>query len=1212
MSLVFRPSCPPSPGFGLVLVSLATLGGCLQTAGTPELDRLEPDWGWNGESTDVVLIGSDFHPSATATSADAFDVDRQFEAWLEIDGQPVPLEGVSLVDLGQLRARVPAGLPPGRHSVGLRAPSGEETRLEEGFSVSPTRADHLSTQVDTLTHPVLSLARVGVSLVDPDNTPVPEALDVRVRVVGVDDPSSIWFEETLDNQRWDPLLPGIHGTLGAGGSGFVALTREDPGDVWLEFAPEESDSSISGASQFLAFTAGGVTGVEVSLETGSEAPVAGEPFTLRLTLRDELGNPTTGAVASVTLLERCAGGETGFRRTVVFADEHVMLDAYLTRATGQDGCATNGVEVVGQADGASIQGSSRDMVVEPGPPRQLAVDALPGTVQVGMDPLLVVVEVEDEWGNAAQASDGTVSLTDSRSGLETFSCRPLLDGVATCEAWPTRADEELRILASTSGGLEGESGPVSVLPGPVDRLDVATAPPLVVAGGVFDLVLHAKDAWDNPVPIDPTGADAPEIDDGTGSVSCAWVSRVGTEAQERFACIATHAEPAKVLTATLPTGGSGESPAFEVVNGALDRATLDIGSVTGITAGDPLDLSVHALDAWDNPYRVQTVTSVDIADKAGEFVAEPVALDGDGVGSLRLRPTVAWTANQLEALDGSVVLGRSAAFDVVAGAAAGFGVTLPRTWVEAGETVDVVVAAQDAYGNPVPGFSGGALLTSEQGAAAPVEASAFADGLATARLTWDAPVLGDALLASGSGLVGRSAPVDALEDCGAAGPTADLQIGGDSDHVVCRVSGVTPAVSIDASGSLAGDQPLSHVHLALDTDTWTRASGTSTTATWSDVGANTVRAIVVDDAACMDEARARVWVGDNDGAPVGPVTVSAGATSLVAGSTTLGSTTVAVSATDCAGDPSSGGTLGVRADLGRLASGTSTLSPTGAGLDFSLDSSGAGQLDWSMVSTAHDGEAMVHVGTASGSAHGATELEVTGEFAPPTVVDVHPAGTSTGLFSTVSITFSEPMLAASLSPSTVGLTDPTGTPVTDLAVSVDGAVATISLDSPADAGAGVWTLGVGTNARDAAGNRLDGGWTGSSSAFLLTFGLVPDTAPDLTDCVASTPVIRPDGDDGPGDESDDVELSLQATGTPAWWAMEVLDPTGAVVLTEHEPGTSPSTTLSWGGRGTDGAVVVEGQYSIHVTPLDSSWNAGAGCTRPVGVRHRLAAPGAAP
>ncbi|MEC7949056.1 MAG: hypothetical protein VX265_15915, partial [Myxococcota bacterium] len=122
--------------FPFRLGGLVLAVSCVQPVDAPELVSMDPAWGWNGETTDVVLLGNDFYPGIAATGSDRFEIDRQFDAWLTLEGNRTPLEGVSLQELDALSARVPAGLEPGRYDVGLRTPNGVESILARGFSVT--------------------------------------------------------------------------------------------------------------------------------------------------------------------------------------------------------------------------------------------------------------------------------------------------------------------------------------------------------------------------------------------------------------------------------------------------------------------------------------------------------------------------------------------------------------------------------------------------------------------------------------------------------------------------------------------------------------------------------------------------------------------------------------------------------------------------------------------------------------------------------------------------------------------------------------------------------------------------------------------------------------------------------------------------------------------------------------------------------------------
>ncbi len=1197
----------------------ALASACMPDVAAPRVDRVTPGWGWNGEATDVAILGDRFYPQVTVSGRDDFEVDRQFEVTLtDPTGRATALEGVTLTDFGRLDARVPEALDAGRYDLTVLSPNGGTATLADAFTVSDTRADHLDLESDELTHKVESLARIGIRLLDPDDGPVAEPLAVAVRVVGVDDPATLQFEETLDAQRWDGTLPGVRGQLGPGGTGYLAFTSTVPRDLWVEVSPDDEASVVQGASQFVSFTAGGVAVIDVTLPAPDFVTEAGAEFPLRVTLRDEAGNPTDGVVGSLTLTERCGTAEDRFQRTLVFVDEIVILDAALTGATATEACAVNRIDAIGQANGVSLSGRSEDVRVTPAAPTALAVDAWPGAVTVGEDPLEVTVEARDAWGNRAVEVSGTPTLSDSVGGLGgdagLATCRAFDGGRSRCEAWPVKAATSVRIVASTSGGLQGTSAPVRVLAGTPEALEVTVDPATVAAGDLFDLTLQAVDAYDNPVQLAITGIDMPGFADGAGTVSCVWTTTEVATARERFACAATAAEPEKVIRAVVPARAlAGESDPFEVTNGALSAVTFDLGGVRAVTAGDPLDVTLAATDAFGNPYLLQAVGALDLYDDSGEISGQTVALDAGGEASVTLRPTVAWSANQLEARDGTTRLGRSPAYDVEAGVASGLEVAVDRTWAEVDDALDVTVSAVDAYGNTVPGYAQGVTLSSDAGAGDALAVTSFRDGVAEAAFTWDTAALQDTLTATDGSLSGSSLPVDAVTTC-ADGPTAQLRVDGVDELVLCRSGGATPTTSVSLAGSTSGASAIVAVHLAPEPDAWTRSTTSTTAWSWTEDRGIVVQGLVVDAAGCADIDRATVWIADNDGEPAGPVEIALGSAALVAGSTTLGATAVDVAAFDCAGDPAAGGTLVLRADLGALSSGTSTLAATGAGLSVLLDANGEAEVTFSMTTTPWDGVATVHAGVPSGAAHGAASATVSGEFAPPTVLDVTPSGTLSSSFSSIEVIFSEPMLASTLTDATIALTDPSGAAVTGMTYTLDadGDTLTLTLPEVVDGADGPWTLGIGSGARDAAGNRLDGAWTGASSAFVLRFGGVTDVAPDLTACAPSTLAIRPDGDDGAGDEGDDVELALSATATPAWWEVEVIDSDGDTVRLDREAGASAAALPSWDATDQGGAVVANGWYTLVSTALDAAWNRGASCATRVLVDNRIVAPGGNP
>ena len=95
-------------------------GACTPTLPDPVVGTVEPDWGYNGESTEVAVSGQKFYPRVELDAGDVGGIlDRQYGLRLEglsytgVD-VGVALEGVELVSYQQLRGSVPQGIPVGR------------------------------------------------------------------------------------------------------------------------------------------------------------------------------------------------------------------------------------------------------------------------------------------------------------------------------------------------------------------------------------------------------------------------------------------------------------------------------------------------------------------------------------------------------------------------------------------------------------------------------------------------------------------------------------------------------------------------------------------------------------------------------------------------------------------------------------------------------------------------------------------------------------------------------------------------------------------------------------------------------------------------------------------------------------------------------------------------------------------------------------------
>lgn len=1193
---------------------LLPIAACAPGLPDPEPRAVVPAWGWNGEATDVEIRGEDFFPRMQAAGADAVSVDRQFQVWLEGD-ERVDLDGVTFAGEGTLRARVPAGVDAGLYGLVVEGPGGQRGRLSGAFTVTDSRADHIEVSATDVSWPVNSLARVDLQLADPTGADVPEVIEVEVMFRGVDDPSTLHFEQTLDDQtlfydtEFDQV--GLRGALGPDGQGHLTFTSGAPADLWLDVAAAGDDAFIAGASQFLSFTPAAASALIIEPVDPDAPLVAGEPFDLRVTLVDEFGNPATEAAAAITLFESCGSPTGRWSDSATFVGSTVLRDVSLHGATEAGGgitCERSVIEAVGNVLGTTVTGASEPLAVAPGPVRSYALDVWPPSVVAGEGGLVVWTEALDQHENRVLVHDAPITLSDSVGGLTgagSASCSAFAAGMARCDGTPVVAGPSITLRVDDAAGREGVASGLTVLPAAPSALTISAPTGSVSAGVPFAVLLQATDPFNNGVTLDINGVDQAAFTDGSGAVGCGWQSTEAATATERFTCIATRANPDTVLNAAIPFRGLlAESQAFAVTNGPLDSVTVSAG-VGSVTAGVPLAVGVQAYDAFGNPYRVQTTSSLTLTDSAGDLSGQVVTLNSAGVGTASVVLTTAVEGTQVSALSSGVVFGSSTPFDVTAATPVGLVVEVDRTWAWLDDPIDLSVTAVDTYNNPVPSYSGAVTLSSLADAGAVQAVSGFSGGVAQATFSWDTPSLQDQLSATDGSLSGLSGAIDAVEPC-TDGPEADLTVGGDTTLVVCRSGGVTPATTLSTAGTTEGEGALTATHFAPEPGVWSRVAGTSTSHTWDRVGTWEVEALVVDDNACGDLVSAQVWSADNDGEAAGPLTLSTDQSALVAGSSTSGATTVTLEATDCAGDPAAGATVLVRADLGTLASGTSTVASTGDGLAVLLDGDGVADLLWSVVGERHAGTATLVAGREGAEAYGDVSVAVSGDAARPTVVDITPVGTTNAQFSDVEASFSEPLLASSVSASTVTLTDPFGVPIgVSPSLSADQTVVTLSLPAARDAGSGVWTLELSSNLRDAAGNRLAGQYTSSSAPLQLDFGAVSNTAPDVLSCAASTAVFRPDGDPGTGAAADSVSLTAVASSAPSWWEVEVTHSSGDLVYLSRLQASGATRTLTWSGRGQDGFIQPNGDYVLTVAALDASWNAGATCSQTVALSNRV-------
>lgn len=1170
------------------LLVAALAAGCTLDPPPPDLAAVSPAWGYNGETTEIAVAGENFFP--TVVVGEAADgggrIEGTFQAWLEDTAGSHAVEEVRHLGYDRLAGEVPAGIEPGVYDLRVRVPSGLEATLPGAFTVTDTRADHLDLYVSDASYVVGSYAAVTITLQDPAERAVPQAMEVEVRATPASDASSVadvvFYADGLDGQVPLESGVGVRGRLEEGGTGVVLLTSESRTDVRLEVLPVD-DAVVRGDEQVLSWEAGPVNRVELVLPRSPFRTVAGSSFDLTIRLLDAFDNLLEDEPAALLLWDDCGNEITPFVEIVGEGTVPVTL----TAACELDTISAFAYETVWTTD---------TFEVLPGPIDGYAVTAAPPTIVAGED-ALVFVEAVDAYGNLIPDHDADLHLRDDRGGLDPDLavgeqlCPGFSAGAQVCTATPWTAAAEVVLRAEDEVGRWGAAAPIQVVPADAASVQVLLGPGPVAAGEEFEVVVRVNDRFGNAVSYDPGGSDPVVFSDDTGTIACRWVGATG--GGQGFACAIEGATDDAAIEATV-LGLSGAAPdVLEVTNGPLALVELEPQG-TGFMAGAAFSLDLRAYDAYGNAYVVQADPVVELTDTAGTMTPDTATLDADGTATVSATVFASGTT-RLYAGQAGTRLGSSRTFVVAPAALDGLSVEV-EPWVSVDEPAAVVLTAVDAYGNAVDSYAGVVSLTPRGVGCEQTTVTDFEDGVAQVALACTTPSLSETLVATDEdGFGGESDVFDVVDLACADGPSAAIAFDGDTYGLACLAEGGSVAVSVETGGSTRGGSGLAVRHFS-DGESAVRTLAGSTSFTYTSTGTRRVGALVVAADACADLAEGYVYVGSDDGEPTGPVELSLSAPSA----SSTGTVTVTAAATDCTGDVASGQDLYVRADLGTPA-GTSS----GGGLYVTLDTSGGASFAWAF-DTGHSGTATIYAGSFGGGALGTATLTVTDDAALPEVVSVDPSGTQSGTIEAVSVVFTEPMLARNMTETQAPLTGPDGLVSATYALSADLTTLTITPAEPLDAAAGTYTLALTTSVRDVAGNQLDGGWSDAPAALSVPFGDVGSALPTVSSCAQDTDVFSPDGDDGPDADADTVGLTPVATSVPAWWWLLVTDAEGERVRSLRQAGTDP--VVAWDGRGDDGRIAEEGTYALALRPIDTYGNVGGACDGAIDLEQHLVVP----
>ncbi|MEZ4318992.1 MAG: hypothetical protein R3F61_15870 [Myxococcota bacterium] len=1149
----------------------------------PVVQSVEPNRGWNGEETVITLEGGNFYPQVefNANRRDEADLDVGFTASLRSEVSGVyPLGGVSALDYEHIRAVVSPGLPSGVYDVVVVAPSGSEAVLAAAYTVSDTRADRLDIASDGVVAEVNTPELLTIRLLAPGGSDeiVQSDLEVEVRVeaVGGGAVDGAFSTSDLENVILAPNRQSLTGFLGPDGVGRVSLSVGTPGQVDVSVRPLDPTSPIRSGTTRLQWEPGQDLTAIIELPA-SPSPfevTAGQPFDVEVRLEDQFGNPVDDDVL-IVLQSSCSPVTR-----ILEGPETVQVALFASTVLG-NACsdAPQTLRVI-----AGPPGESEPITVLPGPLSNFGVVTSSVPIRAG-ETKSADITPRDAYGNSTPFT-GALTIDDSLGGVQATDCIPTGFNDVNCRFISTRAAPQVQLLVG-AGSITGQSAPYEVRPAlVVDALSIEVLD-ASVAGEPVRVGLSPLDVYGNLIGAGDLASAAISLTDELDEAACEPTTPLA-DGRYALACTLTTARPDAVLSAVVD-GVPATSPPFGVVNGPLADAT--VVAPASVVAGDTFSVGVTATDAFGNPYVVQSTTVVDLVDPSGT-VLETVSLDATGAGTAPVRLTVSGTT-MLSVAD-TDVLGSSGPIVVHPDVGVGLVVRPLVPWAFTGVATAVRVESVDQFGNR-GAESFPATLSSRSGSG-PTVAVSIVNGAATTTFSWATPRLDEVLDASGGGLSGESLELSVVADCGANGPTAVLDFAGAPQGRACwDDSSQSASLAGSLASSTPGTAPLLRYASSVEGGAAVITSGPGFGLVIEQQGPSAVSALVADTSACGDVVSSTVWVGLDDGNPVGAIPVTLDSGVAVVGLEALD--VDVVGAVDCTGDPAAGGLVTVRTNRGALVGPV----PTGSGLELQLDATGSASFLLDARPAFTGGTADLVVASVSGGGRAELAAQFTGDDRMPWVYDQGPIGDTSGLIDHIDLTFSEPMLAASMVPAAFQVVGPVSVAVTSV-TELAPVEWRVGLDAPIDASAGTWTLRATDDVRDLAGNRLDGAYTGVSADWVGTFGALPSSA-DPVVCAPATPRFRPDGDPGVGEESDTFVVGLTTASLPAWWVASVLDPSGDVLLKRRVVPVGVSDSWVWDGRDVTERIVDDGVYSVVLEPEDGLGNLGPGCVVSVEVAN---------
>lgn len=369
----------------------------------------------------------------------------------------------------------------------------------------------------------------------------------------------------------------------------------------------------------LAVTAQHGTDLVLSVE-GPASTVAGEPAPVVVRVFDSFGNPATSYTGTLSLTssdDQATTGEHTF--TAVDAGQWVTDLTFFTAGSHQI--------FVDDTDGMSAASAFFDVL--PGEATQFRIDTDAPSVVAG-EPLGVSVVAQDEWFNDVEDFVGTLAVVvpEPNEGATVVFTPDDLGRASTDVTFYVAGPQFIEL--ERDGEVLTRFDELLVEPAAPAMLWLSHDTELAIAGEPFEMTVSVVDDFGNVVTT-------PELEVTVHSSDLRadlpqWPTLIGEGSQlATFYTVGFH-----TLMVSSDSGLSGEGPTVEVAPGPL-AALRFVDQPTEVIAGEPFQVSVAALDAYDNlavDYQAPVEVTTDGAEPP--VVVDLAVADQPGVGSVEL------------------------------------------------------------------------------------------------------------------------------------------------------------------------------------------------------------------------------------------------------------------------------------------------------------------------------------------------------------------------------------------------------------------------------------------------------------------------------------------------------------------------------------------------------------------------------------------------